>query len=269
MAPRRPTTAAEPTQDAAPPPPAAAAGLGHNRPPTLREELETATVDLRAKIEEIAEKANQAPRSIRGAKDLDDISTVIIEARKIVRSVEEDRKAKKDPYLEASRTVDGFYAPLKDRVDRIASTFQKIADDYTRAKADEERRAREAEARRLREEEEEARRKAEEARRVQTREKRENEAYDLAARATVAEEAAAARPADLVRTTTASGFTATAKAEWTHRVEDWTAIDLEALRPFIKVDAIEAAIRAFVRQNHDRVPIRGVRIFQDVKARIG
>jgi hypothetical protein len=267
MAPRRPTTAAEPTQDAAPPPPAA--GPGHNRPPTLREELELASAPLRAEVEAVAEMANRTPRAIKGGKDLDEVSGLIVEARRIVRAVEAERTAAKAPHLEASRTVDGFYAVQKDRVDRILGTFQKIADEYTRARAEEERRARAAEAARLREEEEAKRRQADEARRTSTKEKRANEAWDLAAQATVAEEAAAAPAADLVRTTTASGFTAGAQAVWTFKVEEWTAIDLETLRPFLKVDAIEAAIRAFVRQHHDRVPLRGVRIYQDVKARIG
>lgn len=59
---------------------------------------------------------------------------------------------------------------------------------------------------------------------------------------------------------------ATAKTEWTFEITDPATIDLEPLRYLIKRDAIDAAVKQFVKNGGRQ--LRGVRIFEKVVAAI-
>jgi hypothetical protein len=75
---------------------------------------------------------------------------------------------------------------------------------------------------------------------------------------------AKASAADTVRQHTASGITASARTEWAFEIVAFDAVPLDALKPYFKRDAIDAAIRLAVRQGIRDLP--GVRIFEDVKS---
>ena len=80
------------------------------------------------------------------------------------------------------------------------------------------------------------------------------------------DEARHASAADLVRTHTGMGVVATLKTSWAFEITDRTKIDLESLRPYLPLDAIEKAVRAYVRAGGRE--LAGCRIFQDKKAMI-
>lgn len=250
-----------------------AAGVGHNKPP-LAEILEERTRAIRKEIADIATKANEWPKDGRGAlvkiateDDLARAADLVKGVRAIARRAEDMRKVEKEPHLAAGREVDGFFGALTARLDRIDQAFQALADNHAREKAAEERKRREDEAAKLRAEEEKKRAEAEAARRAATRGRKSEEADDIAERAADAEAFAAAPAAELVATTvTSSGVKAAAKTEWTHEITDLAKVDLEPLRYLIKRDAIEAAVRQFVK-NGGR-SLGGVRIFEDVRAAI-
>ena len=242
--------------------------MGHNNPPTLLEQLSEDYAQLRHEVEKIADRANTAPRAIKTDSDLDTVGNLIKDASALSRKADASRKAAKDPSLQAGRDVDTFFKQFSERLERIQSTFQKLADDHAKAKAAEARRKAEEEAKRLREEEERQReiaRRAEESNRAKTADKHEAKADEVAERAAEAEQAAQASAADLTRTRTASGTLATAQTEWAFEVIDFDAIPLNQLRPYFKREEVEKAVRAFMKTG--RRELAGVRFFEDVKAR--
>ena len=195
------------------------------------------------------------------------IGALIRDTRALTRKTDDRRKIEKEPHLIAGRQVDAFFSTLTDRLDRITATFQKIADDHARKAAAEARTKAEAEARKAREEEARQRdiaERAQEANRVKTADKAAIKADDAAERAQEADKAASASAADLTRTRTASGVLSTARTEWKGKIVDYAKVDLEALRPYIKREALDAALAQAVR-NGVRA-IGGTEIAEDVKA---
>ena len=246
------------------------AGIGHNRPP-LAETLAVDHAALAADIEALAKEANAGPKEIKTEADLESASKIILKVRPLAAKVEKTRVEEKEPHLSAGREVDAFFRVHADRLSRIADFFQKEADKYTRAKADEERRKAAAAAQKLRDEQtarEAAAAKAQESNRLKTAENHEAKAGEAAYAAEAAEARAAAPAAELTRTRFAGGGLATAKTEWNFAIENLQAIPLETIRPFLKPEVIEQAVRAFVKINKNAIPIPGVRIFEDVKASI-
>jgi hypothetical protein len=242
-------------------------GIGDNKPPDLLETLAEDHAPLRHEIEKLADRANSTPHEIKSEADLDAIGTLLKDTRELARKAEKERTTTKEPYLVSGRTVDQYFKTLTDRLVRIGDVFQKIADKHARAVAAAARAKADADAKAAREEaarREAAARKAEEDNRKKNAETHAAKA-DVALQAAEAAEAVAAAPVkELVQTMTASGLSAGAKDNWTFEIVDFSAIDLNKLRPLFKRDAVEAAIRQAVR-NGER-EIAGVRVYKEVKA---
>ena len=222
---------------------------------------------LRHDVETIASRANAAPREIKAPADLDAIGSLVKDTNALARKADAARKSAKEPFLSAGRDVDTFFKTLTDRLERISSIFQGIANEHARKVADEARRAAQEEARRAREEEARQREiaaRAEEANRAKTADKHEAKAEAAADRAQEAEATAQASAADLTRMRTSSGILSTARTEWTFEIEDFDKVALDKLRPYIKRDAIDAAIRAAIKMGVRE--LGGVRIFEEIKA---
>ncbi len=246
---------------------AAQAVIGHNNPPTIVEILTEQYADLASRVDAIASRANTAPRAIKSDADLNTIGTLIRDTRLLAKEADQSRTAEKAPHLQAGRDVDAFFKAHGDRLDRIASTFQKIADDHARAVAAEARRKAEEEARKAREEAErqaEIARRAEEANRIRTADKHEARAEAALAQAEQAEAVAAAPAADLIRSRMESGVLSTATTTMAFEITDYDAIPLNSIRAYFKRDAVEAALRMAIKMGVRE--LQGVRIYEDVKA---
>lgn len=240
--------------------------VGHNKMP-LSELLPIATAVFQPDVDGIAARANAAPRVITGPADMDAAASLVKDSKALFKKVETARKEMKQPFLDGGKLVDGHYGALTERLDRIATTFQKAADAYTAQQLELERQRRLAEAERIRQEEAAAREMAEaaeEAGKVPMAETMAHMADAAGYEARQLEQEATGSAADLVRTVTSSGVLTSAKTPWVHEITDIGEVDLNALRPYLKQDAIDAAIRLAIRQGVRS--IRGVRIFQDVKA---
>ena len=248
----------------------AMATIGHNNPPaTLEETIAGRLKEKLASLEALAKRADKAPRKIDGDADLEKIGTLIKDANVLKRAFESDRVTEKEPFKAAADKVDEIFKAYKTRLERIASTFQAIADDYARKKAAEER----AEAARIAKEkadeaerQSELARKAEEAGKGKTATKHEGRAEEAFYQAEAAARAASQSAADVNRQRLNSGVLATATEKWTFEILDFQKIPLDAIRPYLKRDAIEAAIRQHINIHKDSAPLEGVRIFKDVKA---
>ena len=80
------------------------------------------------------------------------------------------------------------------------------------------------------------------------------------------EAGANAKPAELVRTYSSGGSVSTLKKEWTFAVESREAIPLDTLRPYLAADAVDKAIRAFVKAGGRQ--LAGVKIYEAPKAMV-
>lgn len=247
-------------------------GLGHNRPPekAIAARLAEERADLLREVAELRSAMENAP-SVQSVKDVEACAEIVAMAADLGKRVDKARADDKNPYLNGGREVDEFYRPHLDGIAAIRRGLTESLTAWQRKKAQEEQARRAAEEKRLRDEAEardKAARKAEEDGRGFHAAQHAQKADDARARAGEAAAAAKAPRADAIqKTTTASGQTLGAKTEWTFEVEDWSAIDLNAIRHFVKRDAVEAALRLAIRQGVHK-GVAGVRIYEDIKATV-
>jgi hypothetical protein len=274
----------------------ATSAIGHNRSPSsVADRLAEDYAELIVTIEQLARDATAAPDEISDDDDVNSVGALVKEIAAAAKRAESIRVAEKEPHLQASREIDGFFkVKALDRLERMKKALEARVTDYLRRKAAEERRRREEEERRKREEAARLLREAEErertarlAREEEERAKRAasvssfdeqpmpvasyaaseqaraKQALDDAAMADAealrAAREADAKPAELARTRGASSLS-TLKEVWDFEIVDLDSVPLSTLRPFIPRADIEKAIRAFVKVGHRE--IEGVRIFK-------
>lgn len=253
-----------------------APGTGHNRGPLpIGRELSDTLID---ENQAIVDRCNDL--LAREIMTVDDeisakaASDYVEEIKKERKKVEAKRVDVKEPYLEGSRRVDGFFRSILDPLDGLqVRVEQQRLRGYLRKKADEERRAREEAERIAREEAARKQREAAEAAaRLKSEEdlKRAIAAEAEAQTATVehqrAIKSAAAPVAELARTRSDDGALATLRTFWTFKDMNRREIDLEALRPYLALADIEKAVRALIKSGGRE--LKGVVIFQDQSAMV-
>ena len=257
--------------------------LGHNRPDFASGITGRLPVDYEnySKDVDAAEQAMaQLPDTIETQEMNSEFADLVTRIRSIHKSIEGTRVDEKEPYLRAERAVDGFFAPLKKRLDDTKVSLERRITDYLNRKAAEERRQREAKEREelekaeaLRREEEARTRKAEEASRQDHRDLHNRKADAAAYKAQqheqaahVASVAAAEKPADLARERSAKGSLSTLKEEWSFKVEDYHEIPLDQLRAYFPTHVVDKAVKAFVKNGGRQ--LKGVDIFETNKAMV-
>lgn len=246
----------------------APAGIGHNKAPPLREILAEKYEATADEISAILGRFDAAPEKVTSDEDDAAIGSVVVDARKLWKVVEAARDTEGRPHLEAKKEIDGFFKAWGDRLNKIVKDLESRGKVYRDAKLAEERRAREAERIRAEREAAEQRAKAEaaaEAGRHISAAKHADKAEEATERA--AEVAAAPKAADVTRHR-GDGFVATTRTEWTFEVTDWETVtnSLGPLGAYMGMDAVEKAIRAFVKARKNTTPLPGVRIYEDTKA---
>lgn len=263
--------------------------------------LEDMVADLVAKADSI---------SVVDSQEVKDIVTGLIkemrEAYKRVKGVHETEKA---PHLERGRASDSVFFGLMEKISRGTKkqAAEGVADRLNRILTDYDVRLLAQEQERRRKEAEEAARKAREAAEAQAKLEREAEAARLAAerarkpelqeaKAEIAEQkaeqasaavveatvsyaqaeesyiATLATPADIMRQRTASGALATMGTEKFAEITDRVKLDLEKLRPYIPLDALEKAVRKYADgcgySNDETCQISGARFGKRPKSRV-
>lgn len=253
--------------------------LGDNRPPPdlltgepLREQLRDENMALLKRRDELLAAAERIPE-IGDDSTAGRVSDFLKQLTALAKAADGKRVDHKEPFLEGGRTVDGFFKAITDPVDRTKKAIEKRLTDYLRAKADAERREREAEARRQREEAERLRLEAE-AREAAARDQQsldraidaETKADTAAADAREAEKAAEVKAAELSRTRGEYGAVASLRTTWTFDEIDRARLDLEALRQHLPSDALEKAVRSFIRAGGRE--LAGTRIYETTSATV-
>lgn len=245
--------------------PAKTSAIGDNRPPLITaDQLAKDFAHVEKAITKREAEAAKVPPVIEDDEDLELLTATVPKLRGAAKRCNELRDQTKRPHLDAGRVIDTWFKALEKRMTDLQAALEKRGKLYL-----DKKRAAEA-----------ARRRAEEAKQREEAERLQQEAARAAAagqadQAAIAAAAAAeaeshaeresvpVRAADLARTTTTAG-TATLGEVWCFEIADFDKIDLNALRPYLKRDDIEKAIRAFVRAG--RRELAGVRIYQDTRA---
>lgn len=206
-----------------------------------------------------AKPANDTEQAALGEK--------IIDINRLKNLIDSKRSTEKAPVLEAGRAIDGFFNDLMNRLADEGRRLQHGADDYARRKAAEERARKEREAEEARKRAQAEREKADAAKTATAAGNAEGRAEALDAKAEKLEADASASAADLTRARV-GGVTTSAKANWTFRIEDYTAAisPLGPLGPYFKKEHLEGALTSMVRIQKQSAVWPGVSFFEETKA---
>lgn len=251
---------------------ATAAKIGDNMPPQdadpLRDRLSEDYADMLKRADDLLAGIDRAPTEIGDEETAGRVADFIKQITGTIKNAEAARVAEKEPFLQHGRTVDGWFKKVTDPLAAGKKKMESVLTAYQRRKADEERREREAKERKAREEADRlAREAAEAAAKLKTQKDldgallKEAEAKQAAADAAEAARVADANAADLSRSRGDYGAVASLRTFWDFDGLDRDKIDLEALRHHLPADAIEKAVRSFVKAGGRE--LRGVRIFEN------
>ena len=238
--------------------------FGSNKAP-VEEVLKADFADLREEVAATTRRALQIPQKVASDDDLAAVGVFIADCKALMKKLDAVRVDEGKPILDAQRGINDFFKRLSSLVNDNMAPAQNAGDTYVRRKAAEERARREREAEEARQREEQARIKAEKAKSADAAILATARANVEADRAERAEAAAGAGVAELVKTRV-EGVTASARAEWTFRIEDYDAIDLNVLRPYLARPDVEKAIRSMVRIQKGSTKLAGVSVYEDVKS---
>lgn len=251
-------------------------GIGHNAgnmAESLRDDLSEKHQDVRTRAAELIAAADRVPASVDSDETAGKIGDFIKQITACHKAAEGARVAEKEPHLAASRIVDGFFKAITDPLEKAKKDIERRLTAYLREKADAERRAREEAARIEREAAEAARKAAEEAERqaqdsatLQTAIDAEAAAKQAAADAEKARKAAEVNAAELSRNRGDYGSVSSLRTFWDFSDLDRAALDLETLRHHLPTDALEKAVRSFIKAGGR--DLRGVRIFENTQAAV-
>lgn len=253
-------------------------GPGHNRGPLLatpdemREDLAHDHSKLIARRDELIEASGRIPDI-----DNEDIARragdFVKQLMAAMKAAEAARVGAKEPYLEASRAVDGFFRALWDPLDKVKRDVERRLTTFLRVKADAERREREERERQARAAEAERRREADEAAARMQSQRDLDEAVAADERAKQAEadrvkstKEAEAKAAEMSRTRGEYGSVSSLRTTWTFSDLDRGTLDLEALRPHLPQDGLERAVRSFVKAGGRE--LTGAHIFETTNATV-
>lgn len=246
--------------------PAAPAGIGHNRPP-LRDILAESHVDLIRRVAQLNAAFDRAPETVTDDDTQGKMGDYIKSIGACIRALDTAREAEKRPFLDAGREVDGFFKQFTDALGKIKAATERRVTTYLTEKAAAERRRRAEEERAAREAADRALALAQEAEAAN----RKADAEAALERAAIAETAAVraeaavyAKPAEMARTRGEMGSVSTLRTTWEMEIQDASKIPLDTIRAFLPRDAIEKAVKGWVRAGGRELP--GVRIFEQSTA---
>lgn len=236
---------------------ATAAIIGHNNPPSHIEQVQAELTGAHAPIlrrrDELLAALDRVPASVGNDETAGKVADFIKQLTACTKAAETARVGAKEPHLEASRAVDGFFKRVTEPLTAAKATIQQRLDFYLREKAAVEQRRRADEAAEM---EKLAKAAAD---RVQT-DAQMNAAIAVEERAAEARQEAQAKPADMARTRGDFGAVATLRSVWTFKITELA----EVPRAYLMVN--EAAIKAAVKAGARDIP--GVSIYQEQSAMV-
>lgn len=255
----------------------AVAAIGHNQAPEtdpLTDRLKEDYASLLSAADLLAGQLAHLPDRITTEEQRSKaVEFAALKLGATAQRLEDAHETEKKPFLAAAKTCDRVLLHPAKALREGKQRVERLIGGYLADLAEKERQARAAEALRQRLEAErlqaEAERAAQEAATddaLQAAIETEDKAAEAHYEADLKEQAAEASNPDLTRARTASGVLSSLKTEWRCQGFDRTSLDLEPLRPYLPQDAIEKAIRAFIKAGHRS--LRGADIREVPKATI-
>lgn len=239
--------------------------IGHNSgllaPETIRAGLDLDHAALVKRTEGLKAAVGRMPAKVEDDATAARVADFADQFRKHIATLKKAHEGAKEPYLSGGRIVDAFFNPT---IKELGALKDQILDRNTVYLRDKERRERErAEA-----EAKAAREAAERIAQAATTEREIDLAIAQEEIAEAAETKAAAPTADLTRLHSPLGTTTSLKSfGWKHRNVDRAKLDLEKLRHYIPAEAIDQAIRAYIRANGTPpTALAGCEFFEDKRA---
>jgi hypothetical protein len=265
----------------------AAPGLGHNQPPDEIAELHASLADTNRQLTErrdaLLDAGQRVPQAVEDDEGAGRVAEFIKQIAACEKVAEASRVALKEPFLAKGRAVDGFFKKIVDPLVALKRTVNARLTAYQQKKAAAERAAREAEERRQREAAAKAAAEAAAAAASITTEAdlsqaiaKEDVAKMAGASAEKAAEVAQAKPAELSRTRGDFGSVASLHTYIAFKDLDRAELDLEALRQHLSSDALEKAVRSYIRANSEALrgrvpahqPLKGVHLYEDARSQV-
>lgn len=239
--------------------------FGLNKAP-LDEVLAADFADLKAEAQTLIERATSLPLRITSEADQIKVGTFIAETRAFWKKADGQREDVKRPVLEAGRGIDAFFKAVGNALDEVTGPLQRAMDTFAREAAAAARAKAQREADEARAKADAERARADAAKSAGAAANAEARAENLDAKADALDEAAAASTADLTRLK-GDGVTISGKEVWTATIIDHTAAigPLGAIGPYLKREALEAALISMVRIQKAGAAWPGVRFSSDVK----
>lgn len=243
---------------------------------SVADRLEQDYAELLVKARDVLSDAKELPSVVESSIDVTAIADVIVKMRDLAGRAESHRKAEKEPYLRDGEAVDAFFFKrAKEPLDLQRKNLQSRLDAYKQRQLAEERARREVEAAAARRAQQEAQRVREEAdaaaRRARSLESIEQRGAE-AARARVEADIAAAKAEETTLATMQKpGRMVGERFEGSARsgrvgmrrvpfvmIEDSALIDLERLRPYLKDEHLQFAVRAWAKATAYAEKMNGV-----------
>lgn len=249
------------------------APIGHNvpsipSPDFIPEQMADTYVELSRRRDALLDALPRVPETIEDDDTAGKVGDFVKQLAACVKMADSHRVAEKEPYLQGGRVIDGFFKKITDPLAAAKKTVEARLTAHARRKAEEERRRREAEERAAREEAQRAAREAAERAAAIADDKSLDDAISAealakqaAADAAKATRAADAKAADLSRVRGDHGAVSSLHTTWEFDGLDRDRLDLESLRHHLPGDALEKAVRSFIRAGGRE--LRGVRIFEN------
>lgn len=253
------------------------ANLGSNNPPPdlllgdiLREKLLEDHADLLKRRDELLAAADRIP-AIDNEYIARKVGDYIKQLTAAAKTADAARVNAKEPYLEGGRGIDGFFKNISDPLADVKRRTETKLTTFLREKEAVERRRRQEEERVARESAEAARleqeRSAAALRDASTLDEAINaEAASERAKADLvkAEIASTAKASELSQTRGEYGSMSSLRTSWVFDGVNRETLDLETLRQHLPFDALEKAIRSFIKAGGRE--LRGTTIFETTNA---
>jgi hypothetical protein len=238
--------------------------IGHNSglsPEAVRQILDQDFFDLVQRTAELEAAAKRVPEKVTDDTMSGMVADQVQQIRDHIKALSDAHEEQKKPFLLCGKVVDQFFNPSIKDLTALKDAVLRRNTVYLQAKERKAREAAEAEAKAAREA----------AERIANTATTDAE-IDLAIEQEEIAEAAAAKavaPANELTRLHGSLGTATSLRNfgWKHRNVDRGKLDLESLRPYLPAEAIDQALRAYIRANGDNPrALNGVEFFEDKRA---
>lgn len=239
----------------------------------LKDDLGMKHAEILQRAQELLAAAQRVPETVADEETAGKVADFIKQLTACNKAAEGARVAEKEPHLAASRVVDGFFKAVTDPLDTAKKGIEKRLTAFLRQKEEAARKERERIAADERAAAEAARKAAEAAEAaihdptgLAAAIDAEEAARKAAADAERAQKAAEVKAADLSRSRGEYGSLASLRTFWDFADMDRAALDLETLRQHIPADALEKAVRSYIKAGGRE--LRGVRIFENTQASV-